>query len=163
MSDIKSRIKTLGDHFQEMKVANTDSGDYIYVVLKFPADWILDEETTATKFNGVNCSVQNGLIVFWAEITTDFETVFDAIDYNIRINKEAQEKAVLFNQKYQELRDIFSDDHYTLEQLKTLTITLPPQEESKTTLPFPLPTTNKGGEKKTKNKSNPENPEEKND
>jgi hypothetical protein len=158
MSDIKSRIKTLGDHFQEMKVANTDNGDYIYVVLKFPSDWILDEETTATKFNGVNCSVQNGLIVFWAEISTEFETVFDAIDYNVRINKEAQEKAVLFNQKYQELRDIFSDDRYTLEQLKTLTITLSPEGDSPK-IPFTIPTTNKRGSKKKDEPIKPETPE----
>lgn len=158
MSDIKSRIKNLGDHFQEMKVANTDDGDYIYVILNFPSDWILDEDATPVKFEGVNCGRQNGLVVFWAEIDVEFETVFDAIDYNIRVNKEAQEKAVLFNQKYQELRDIFSDDRYTLEQLKALTITLPPEGDS-SKIPFTIPNTNKKGGKKKDEPIKTETPE----
>jgi hypothetical protein len=37
-------------------------------------------------------------------MNTDFSTIFDAIDFNVKVNLDAQEKVVLFNEKINELR-----------------------------------------------------------
>lgn len=117
--DIKDRIKNLGSYFSEMKVASGENGEeYIYVTVLFPSEWVLDARTLE-KFN-VDCSVENGVTYFWADLDTEFSAVFDAIDYNIKVNKEAQEKVVLFNQKINELREIFADENNDIEKLKTL-------------------------------------------
>ena len=117
--DIKDRIKNLGSYFSEMKVASGENGEeYIYVTVSFPSEWVLDARTLE-KFN-VDCSVENGVTYFWADLDTEFSAVFDAIDYNIKVNKEAQEKVVLFNQKINELREIFADENNDIEKLKTL-------------------------------------------
>ena len=69
--------------------------------------------------------------------------MFDAIDYNIKVNKEAQEKVVLFNQKIGELREIFSDEENDIDKLRTLEFVFSGDKESN--LPF-----NPGKKKKTK-------------
>lgn len=141
--DIKDRIKNLGSYFNEMKVASGENGEeYIYVTVMFPREWVLDART-AEKFN-VDCSVENGITYFWADLETEFSTVFDAIDYNIKVNKEAQEKVVLFNQKINELREIFADEDNDIEKLKTLEFGFLSDREG-SNLPF-----NPGKKKKTK-------------
>lgn len=130
--NIRERIKLLGDYFNEMKVASGENGEeYIYVTVVFPREWVLDGRTLE-KYN-VGCSNENGLTYFWADLDTDFETVFDAIDFNIKVNKEAQEKVVLFNQKLTELRELFGDESNDIEKLRTLQFTFPGGESS---LPF---------------------------
>jgi len=132
--DIKDRIKALGDYFNEMKVATGENGEeYIYVTVVFPHEWVLDGRTLE-KYN-VECSTENGLTYFWTDLDTEFSTVFDAIDYNIKVNKEAQEKVVLFNQKINELRQIFADEDNDIEKLKTLEFTFT-SENGGSSLPF---------------------------
>jgi len=140
--DIKDRIKNLGDYFNEMKVATGENGEeYIYVTVIFPREWVLDGRTL-DKY-GVECSTENGITYFWADLDTEFSTVFDAIDYNIKVNREAQEKVVLFNKKIGELREIFSDEENDIEKLKSLEFVFAGEKES--ALPF-----NPGKKKKTK-------------
>lgn len=132
--DIKDRIKNLGNYFNEMKVATGNGGEeYIYVTVTFPREWVLDGRTLE-KFN-VDCSQENGVTYFWADLETEFSTVFDAIDYNIKVNKEAQEKVVLFNEKINELREIFSNEDYDIEKLKTLEFQFIEHKET-SSLPF---------------------------
>ena len=127
--DIKDRIKNLGDYFNEMKVASGENGEeYIYVTVVFPREWVLDGRTL-DKY-GVECSTENGITYFWADLDTEFSTVFDAIDYNIKVNREAQEKVVLFNQKIGELREIFSDEEKDIEKLKSLEFVFACEKES---------------------------------
>lgn len=131
--DIKDRIKNLGDYFNEMKVATGENGEeYIYVTVVFPREWVLDGRTL-DKY-GVGCSTENGITYFWADLDTEFSTVFDAIDYNIKVNREAQEKVVLFNKKIGELREIFSDEENDIEKLKSLEFVFAGEKESN--LPF---------------------------
>lgn len=142
-TDIKDRIKALGSYFNEMKVATGNNGEeYIYVTVVFPREWVLDGRTIE-KF-GVDCSQENGITYFWADLNTEFSVVFDAIDYNIKVNKEAQEKVVIFNEKMKELQDIFSDEENDLEKLKSLTFTF---NNVKITPPF---STEKPNKKKVK-------------
>lgn len=128
MTDIKDRIKKLGSYFEEMKVGTGNNGDeYIYVTMAFPKEWVLDGRTLE-KF-GINCSSEGGLTYFWADLNTDFSTLFDAIDFNIKVNLDAQEKVVLFNSKIGELREIFANEENTIEKLKTLTFTFGESDE----------------------------------
>ena len=132
-TDLKDRIKLLGDYFNEMKVASGENGEeYIYVTVSFPREWVLDGRTLE-KY-GVECSSENGITYFWADLNTEFSTVFDAIEYNIKVNKEAQEKVVLFNQKINELREIFADENNDIEKLKMLSFEFIGEETSN--LPF---------------------------
>lgn len=132
-TDLKDRIKLLGEYFNEMKVASGENGEeYIYVTVTFPREWVLDGRTLE-KY-GVGCSSENGITYFWADLNTEFSTVFDAIEYNIKVNKEAQEKVVLFNQKINELREIFADENNDIEKLKTLSFEFIGEETSN--LPF---------------------------
>ena len=145
MTDIKDRIKKLGNYFNEMKVGTGQNGEeYIYVTTVFPREWVLDGRTLE-KFN-VSCTQENGLTYFWADMNTDFSTIFDAIDFNVKVNLDAQEKVVLFNKKMDELRNIFADEDNTIDKLKTLVFTF---GEQKSALPF---TVDKDSSKKIKKK-----------
>jgi hypothetical protein len=119
MSDIKDRIKKLGAYFNEMKVGTGQNGEeYIYVTTIFPREWVLDGRTME-KFN-VSCSQENGLTYFWADLNTEFSTLFDAIDFNVKVNLDAQEKVILFNSKIDELKTIFADENNDIDKLKSL-------------------------------------------
>lgn len=145
MTDIKDRIKKLGSYFNEMKVGTGHDGEeYIYVTTVFPREWVLDGRTLE-KF-GVSCTQENGLTYFWADMNTDFSTIFDAIDFNVKVNVDAQEKVVLFNQKVKELQAIFADENNSIERLKTLVFNF---GEQKSALPFVV---DKETSKKVKNK-----------
>ena len=151
MAEVTERIKRLGDYFIEMKVASATNGDadateYIYVTVSFPHEWVLDGRTP-DKFN-VDCANENGVTYFWAVMDVGFEKVFDAIDYNIKVNKEAQEKVVIFNEKLRELRDIFSNEDYDVETLKSLHFEFGAKPESK--LPFVVDKPEKQTKKKPK-------------
>lgn len=141
MAEVTNRIKNLGEYFMEMKVASAaneagETVEYIYVTVSFPHEWVLDGRTAA-KYN-VECANENGVTYFWAVMDVGFEKVFDAIDYNIKVNKEAQEKVVIFNEKLHELRDLFSDESYDVETLKGLRFVFDTPQETTSKLPFPV-------------------------
>ena len=135
MTDVRNRIKAIGQYFREMKVGTGNDGmEYIYVTVYFPHEWMIDSRTT-DKF-GVSVSAEdNGLTYFWSDMDGDFSSIFDAIDYNIKINLDAQEKVMLFNKKIEELQDIFSSEENTIEKLKTLTFCFD-DDLKPATLPF---------------------------
>ena len=153
MADITQRIAKIKDYFQEMKVANTEEGEYIYITTVFPSGWILDNRTPE-KF-GVECVTEKGLSYFWAKIDVGLDRVFDAVDFNVKVNKEAQEKVVLFNEKVKELQDIFADEDNDIERLKTLQMVFiddakeePQAPQFQTTLPPVVPPIKKPGRPK---------------
>ena len=154
MAEVTDRIKRLGEYFIEMKVASAKNDvegvqEYIYVTVSFPHEWVLDGRT-AERFN-VDCANEGGVTYFWAVMDVGFEKVFDAIDYNIKVNKEAQEKVVIFNEKLRELRDLFSDESYDVETLKSLRFEFTNKaEEVPSKLPFVVEKAEKPGKKKTK-------------
>ena len=119
--DIKDRIKKLGKYFQGMQIVTTDDGtQVIYVVVKFPYNWVIDDELEK-KF-GV--TVAQGQSVeeyyFCTDIDSGEQILFDAIDYNIEKMKEAIERAQLLSKKTTELKALFENEDVTLEELRTL-------------------------------------------
>ena len=118
---IEKRIAALGRFFQGMQVANDNSGNsLIYVTVAFPDNWIIADEIT-TKY-GVTVLRGEGYDYYFAcELAKGFEPIFDAIEYNIKKMRQAQERAELFRSKTTELQALFADESIPLEKLKSLT------------------------------------------
>ena len=120
---INERIAKLGKAFQKMEIISSETdGQQIYVAVTLPHNWVIDDKVD-DKFN-VQHAVHEGVSYFWCALEDGVETVFEAIDYTIEQNRTAQEKANLFEEKVKELREIFTSDDYTIEQLRGLKITV---------------------------------------
>jgi len=149
MADIQTRISNIGPYFKEMKVGTSKEGQtLIYVITKLPENWVVDD-ATEEKYN-VQTVRENGVTYFWADLSVGFDVVFDAIEYNITENKNAQEKIIIFNEKVKELQRIFSDNTYTIEQLRKLKFNIDTNESQ-------LPFTPVAKDKKKKEKENASN------
>lgn len=113
-----------------MQVTQVDGTGVIYVVVLFPEKWIIDDEIEERY--GV--SVRNGRGVgeyyFCAEMETGFDKVFDAVDYCIGVNKDAMERAQIFQEKLKELKELFANGENTIQRLKTLEFVFPMQKKS---------------------------------
>lgn len=120
--DIKDRIKKLGKYFKRMQIVTTDDGtQVIYVIVRFPYNWIIDDELEK-KF-GVTVAQGNNdeEYYFCTDIDSGEQIIFDAIDYNIDKMKEAIERAQLLSKKTNELKSLFENENVTIEELRTLT------------------------------------------
>lgn len=151
--DIKDRIKKLGKYFQGMQIVTTDDGSQvIYVVVKFPYNWIIDDELEK-KF-GVTVAQGNSAeeYYFCTDIDSGEQILFDAIDYNIDKMKEAIERAQLLSRKTTELKALFENETVTIEELRTLKFTYDKIQDEIT----PITLT------KSQKKENEKNKEEKN-
>lgn len=115
--NIKERIKNLGTYFNSMNIAAENN--IIYVLVNFPKGWGCSE-VTEHNFGVKAVRDQNpGFFYFFADMEIGFDKVFDAIEYNIRFNEEAQAKVSLLRTKIDELKDIFEqEDIQTLETLE---------------------------------------------
>ena len=126
MATIQERIKKLGPLFSEMqvtKVSDMDNNpiDVIYVIVTFPHNWIIDD-AVKEKYS-VSVMEGNGApgeYYFCADISVGFDAVFDAVDYCIKSNKEAAERAKIFQEKIVQLKEIFGNEEITIEELKNL-------------------------------------------
>ena len=126
---ITDRIKKLGNYFKEMQIVTLDGKQVIYVIVKFPYGWVIDEEIEE-KFNvTVSEGEYNEEFYFCTEIDNGEEKVFDAIDYNIEKMKEAIERAQLLSEKTKELKQLFENESITLSQLRNLKITYSEDKE----------------------------------
>ena len=106
--NIKERIEKLGMYFQSMNVAAEDN--LIYVRVQFPKGWGCSE---VTEYNFNVKSVKDeipGYFYFFADLEVGFDKVFDAIEYNIKFNEEAQAKVALLREKIEELKEIFENE-----------------------------------------------------
>lgn len=114
--DIKERIENIKEYFYSMNVA-ADNG-IIYVLVQFPKGWACSE-VTEHNFGVKTVRDDNpDFYYFFADLTLGFDKVFDAIEYNILFNKEAQAKVSLLREKVEELKTIFENED--IETLKTL-------------------------------------------
>ena len=67
--DIKDRIKKLGAYFQGMQIVTTEDGaQVIYVIVRFPYNWIIDDEIDTVHL-----------------LSYTLESIFMKYDYNIDI------------------------------------------------------------------------------
>lgn len=124
MADIKQRIEKIKQYFAGMQVEDLGGQQVIYVIVNFPDRWVIDENV-ATKFD-VSIAESEDVMnqyFFCAKMEQGFDTVFDAIDYNIEKMLSAQERTDLFKKKAQELRAIFENLDIPIETLRTLEFT----------------------------------------
>lgn len=113
---ITERIETIREYFHSMNVA-AENG-IIYVLVQFPKGWGCSE-VTEHNFNVKAVRDENPeFYYFFANLSVGFDKVFDAIEYNIQFNLEAQAKVNLLRSKIDELRDIFEKED--IDTLKTL-------------------------------------------
>jgi hypothetical protein len=114
--NITERIETIREYFHSMNVA-AENG-IIYVLVQFPKGWGCSE-VTEHNFNVKAVRDENPeFYYFFANLSVGFDKVFDAIEYNIQFNLEAQAKVNLLRSKIDELRDIFEKED--IDTLKTL-------------------------------------------
>lgn len=129
MADVQERIKKLNGYFKGMQVTQAEETSVIYVVVTFPPKWIIDEDIPE-KYGVTPMDGQEpNEYYFCADINTGFDKVFDAIDHCIGVNKDAMERAKIFQEKINELKEIFGNGTYTIAQLKTLDFVFPPQKK----------------------------------
>ena len=114
--NIKERIEKLGMYFHSMNVASENN--IIYVCVQFPKGWGCSELTEYNyKVKAVDDEIP-GYFYFFADMEIGFDKVFDAIEYNIQFNEEAQAKVSLLREKIEELKNIFEAEDINV--LKTL-------------------------------------------
>ena len=130
MNDVQYRIDTIKQYFREMQVTKVEETNVIYVVVSFPQKWIIDDEITGKYDVNVMDGKEPGEYYFCAELSVGFDKVFDAIDHCIGVNRDAMERAQIFQEKIAELKEIFGDGTRTTEELKTLEFVFPPQKKS---------------------------------
>ena len=58
-----------------------------------------------------------------------FDAVFYAVDHCIQVNKDAMERAQLFQEKINELKEIFGNEENTIKKLRTLEFVFPRQKK----------------------------------
>lgn len=114
--NIKERIERLGVYFNSMNVAAENN--IIYVRVQFPKGWGCSE-LTEHNFNvtAVTDDIP-GYFYFFANMDIGFDKIFDAIEYNIQFNEEAQAKVSLLREKIEELKTIFENEDINV--LRTL-------------------------------------------
>ena len=116
---MQERIAKLGKMFAGLNIGNDNNGkQFIYLELVFPQGWGVTS-LIKEKF-GVNV-VKNDSgtgYYFWAPIETGFDSVFDAADFNIKANQEAQEKKDFLAEKMKELQKLVLEEDMSV--LKTL-------------------------------------------
>lgn len=122
MANINDRIKNIGEFFAGMQVENLEGKNYIYVIVKLPQRWKINLEETQLKFNVQAVPEQSvpGKYYFITEMEVGFDTVFDAIDYNIEKMIILEERSQLFKAKVEELKELFGDEKISIESLRTL-------------------------------------------
>lgn len=129
MADIQERIKKTGQFFKGMQVTKVDDTDVIYVVVRFPQRWIIDDAAAEKYDVSVIDGQEDGEHMFCAEMSVGFDAVFNAIDQCIQVNKDAMERAQLFQEKINELKEIFGNEENTIKKLRTLEFTFPRQKK----------------------------------
>ena len=124
MKDISERIVSLGDKFMGF---NITSG-YIYALINLPKKWSIPSEIDDYNVKSVADNKSTGTY-FFTEIVNGVDKVFDAIDHCVGVNKDAMERAQIFQEKIAELKEIFGDGTKTIEELRTLEFNFPPQKK----------------------------------
>lgn len=119
MANMQERIAKLGKMFAGLNIGNDNNGkQFIYLELVFPKGWGVSG-LIKEKFNVNVVKNDTGTgFYFWAPIETGFDAVFDAADFNIKANEEAQEKKDFLAEKTRELQKLVLEEDMSV--LKTL-------------------------------------------
>ena len=138
MADIQERIKKIGNLFKEMQVTQVDGVSVIYVVVVFPARWIVDDTIKEKYEVSVMEGNYPGEYYFCADIDTGFDRVFDAVDFCIQVNKDAMERAKIFQEKLLKLKELFGNEEVSVEELKGLEFVLGKKKKPQTKKKTPI-------------------------
>ena len=138
MADIQDRIKKIGGLFKEMQVTLVDGVNVIYVVVIFPDRWIVDDTIREKYEVSVMEGNNSGEYYFCADIDTGFDRVFDAVDFCIQANKDAMERAKIFQEKLLKLKELFGNEEVSVEELKGLEFVLGKKKKSPTKKKTPI-------------------------
>ena len=138
MADIQDRIKKIGEMFKEMQVTQVDGVNVIYVVVTFPNRWIIDDSVREKYGVSVMEGNAQGEYYFCAEIDAGFDTVFDAVDFCIQVNKDAMERAKIFQEKLTNLKELFGNEEVSVEELKGLEFVLGKKKKPQTRKKTPI-------------------------
>ena len=138
MADIQDRIKKIGGLFKEMQVTQVDGVNVIYVVVIFPDRWIVDDTIREKYEVSVMEGNNSGEYYFCADIDTGFDRVFDAVDFCIQANKDAMERAKIFQEKLLKLKELFGNEEVSVEELKGLEFVLGKKKKSPTKKKTPI-------------------------
>ena len=116
---MQERIAKLGKMFAGLNIGNDNNGkQFIYLELVFPQGWGVTS-LIKEKFDVNVVKNDSGTgYYFWAPIETGFDSVFDAADFNIKANQEAQEKKDFLAEKMKELQKLVLEEDMAV--LKTL-------------------------------------------
>ena len=138
MADIQDRIKNIGSLFKEMQVTQVDGVNVIYVVVTFPDRWIVDDTIKEKYEVSVMEGNNHGEYYFCADIDTGFDRVFDAVDFCIQVNKDAMERAKIFQEKLTKLKELFGNEEVSIEELKGLEFVLGKKKKPQTKKKTPI-------------------------
>lgn len=134
-TNIEKRIEKLGRLFKGMQVATDESGqNVIYVTVSFPQNWMIADDLTE-KYGVTALKGEGNEYYFAAELSLGFDTIFDAIEYNVQKMRTALERAELLKAKTAELHSLFADESISLDQLKTMRFTFDEQPAPLTQFP----------------------------
>ena len=119
--DINDRIKEIEPYFKSLNMVDGTT----VILVKFPNKWkIFNAEEITETYNVYTGKKENiDGTFFLSETANGVDCIFDAINEVINQNKTFEEKAVLLEQKANELSNLFLVE--PLEKLRTLEFTFP--------------------------------------
>lgn len=120
MANIQDRITKLGSYFVGFNIGQAPNGDQvIYLELTFPKGWGVSSKVKEKYGVSIAKSKRDGGYYFFGSlIEVGFDNIFDAADFNIKANEEAQEKKNFLVEKVKELQKIVDEEDMSV--LKTL-------------------------------------------
>ena len=129
---IGERISALGNLFLGFNIGNAkDGSQVIYLEVAFPEGYGVSS-LVEKKFNVKSVKTQKGPNTYYFYtplLTVGFDNVFDAVEFNIKANEEAQERRIFLAEKIKELEKIVSEE--PMEKLKTLEFKFIPKRKNK--------------------------------
>lgn len=129
---MNDRIEKIKPYFIEMQIiSDDDNNTVIYIKVSFPNKWSIPNEIRNEKVNVI--TMDDLTNIFFTDLVNGYDILFDAIEYTIKENKEAEERVNLFHIKVKELESLFKDETTTLEQLKLLTFVFEKPKRNKKT------------------------------
>lgn len=148
---MQDRIIKINEYFVAFNIAEGIS----YIKVRFPNKWeIPNGEVLLENFNVKIATEANGEIYFFSELINGTDVVFDAVDFVVDFNKDLEAKTLLFSEKINELKELFSTR--TLSELQHLEIII------KSPIPFTIKDETTKDEK-SKNKKGRRNNKKKED
>ena len=139
---LQDRINGLKPYFRGVEMYN----DALIVKMQYPTKW-KEYGSLDDKIRTARSEEEPNLVYYYADSNiSSYDDIFNLIEETIRVNQEMKLKLELLRDKFEELKEIFSDKPYDI--LKTLEFS------------FKEPLKTKGKRKYTKRKKAVQNAQE---